>query len=261
MRVIFLAMLMLSQIAVAQEDHERPFVESDEPTQLDYDLAKEFEVPQEDMKEARARIKASFSSKKAEESVTYAIQDLGLFAVKSDAAIDKLIKSALNVLRHKKFYAEADQIEMEHQARKNFIQGMLAGRKDLGDHEAYSEWLTDVHNRIENLIGSYLCKNMRFHDLYIINHTIPVVFAPKKYPLPEYKTHFAGKQLITGRWLHHGLAGVVTYWTVRIACQIGTSGLGAIVFVCNPVAGLSEHVMDKRIAPPIAERVWKRAQP
>lgn len=169
----------------------------------------------------------------------------------------KIIFSQIDVvLKHKGQNKLADKISSEFEFYKDYLVSQYFGEKELGDHPPMSEWLEDVHNDIEDAIGAEWCKFWHFHDLEIINHAIPIVMNPDKYDLAEYKDHFSGHHLFRFQWEHHGLAGVITYWLVNVACIYGTSGIGVISFACSAVAAGAEHIMDLKIAPPIAERIW-----
>lgn len=136
----------------------------------------------------------------------------------------------------------------------------LLGLDEIGDHPPLSEWLDSVHERIHDAVGSFICEYFRFHDIFILNHSIPVVFKPANYDLKDYKDHFAGHLIWGWYFEHHGFAGVVTYWIIEGACIAGSYGLGIITFVCSPIASFGEYIIDKHVAPPIAEAVWQRSQ-
>jgi hypothetical protein len=176
----------------------------------------------------------------------------------TDQTLQIIFRQIDVILRHKGHNELADKLASEFTFYKDYLVNQYFGEKELGDHPPMSEWLEDVHNNIEDAIGAEWCKFWHLHDLEIINHAIPVVMDPKKYDLKEYKDHFSGHHIFRFQWEHHGLAGVITYWLVNIACIYGTSGIGVISFACSAVAAGAEHVMDKKIAPPIAERIWFR---
>jgi hypothetical protein len=151
----------------------------------------------------------------------------------------------------------AQRIETEYKIRFAYFNENF-NTKEMGDHEHLSEWLLDWHNKIHNKIGDELCKFFHTHDLFIINYSIPVVRAPESFDLPEYSDHFAGHMSGPYSFVHHGLAGVVTYWSVNAACSVGTYGMGDIVFACSPISSLAEFAMDKYISPKLALKVWTR---
>jgi hypothetical protein len=175
-----------------------------------------------------------------------------------DNAVNALLGRADDVLRAQGHMKLADEIAADYIVYQHAYKKMVFGDKEIGDHPPMSEWLTNVHNKIEGAIGEFWCEFFHFHDIKIINYAVPVVFNPKLYKLEDYKDHFAGHLILGFWWEHHGLAGVVTYWLVTAVCAAGTSGMGAATFACSPIAAVSEHVIDKHLAPPVASRIWKR---
>jgi hypothetical protein len=179
----------------------------------------------------------------------------------TDKAIGQLLSVAGGALRAKGEVELADEIAYEYEMYyKNSVACVVAGCvMEIGDHPPMNEWLDSVHEKIHAKMTDRWCQYFHFHDIEILNHGIPVVFAPTKYAFDDYKDHFAGHMDGPFSWVHHGVAGVVTYWGVNITCSAGTAGLGAVTFFCGPISGFAEHVMDKRIAPKVAKRIWDRA--
>lgn len=178
----------------------------------------------------------------------------------SDLALENLLTTAEIILRIKGHDKLADEISVNFLTHyKNGFFRLAVGEKELGDHPPMSQWIDDIHQKIEDAIGKFFCEFFHIHDLYILNHGFRVVFAPSKYKLDDYKDHFAGHLIWGWFWEHHGFAGVVVYWTVNGLCGAATSGFGLFVFACSPIATMAENATDKRLAPPIAERIWKRA--
>jgi hypothetical protein len=180
----------------------------------------------------------------------------------ADDATRALLNQADAVLRAEGHADLADDIKREFETYyiDSFTRSLLFGFTEIGDHPPANEWLDSVHKRIHDKIGDHWCQYFHFHDLEILNRGFPVVFNPDKYDIADYKDHFAGHYIGQFSWLHHGFAGVITYWAVQVTCSGATFGMGAVTFICAPISGLAEHVMDKRIAPPLAERLWLRAQ-
>ena len=258
-----LAVEVLTEISLGQEDDSlaRPVRYTEEPTPTDYDAAKEFGFSKRQVDLSSVGRRLTFSRKAIEDRVAKAMEDRLVYAQESDKALAALIKQAGVVLRARGHASVAKEIEAEYTQYTDAIYQMAMQTKEIGDHEAFSEFLISTHDKIETAIGSFWCKYFHFHDLYIINYAVPVVWHPEAYDLTEYLDHFAGHILSQYSWKHHGLAGVVAYWAVNIACMAGTSGMGAVTFACGPIAGLAEHVIDKNVAPPLGKRIWKKAQP
>ena len=199
-------------------------------------------------------------SEQIKNQVAFALETEGERGKIVDSSVSQLIKIAGIVLRAKGFHREADEIESEYFA--NYSNAFSCLEQDCamsGDHPPLSEWLNKVHHTIHYKIGEFLCKYFHFHDLDILNYGVGVVFAPSKYELKHYKEHFAGEINFGWFWNFHGVAGVVTFWTVQTACSAGTSGMGAVSFICGAISGWAENGMDRYIAPNLAARIWDRA--
>jgi hypothetical protein len=254
-KLVFIALLFSSQ-AKAQE--EAP--SSDIVTEKDLDAAKEFGFSNSaKIKSLNKKLKQSTNASEIQNQVITDLETFGKRGELVDKAVSALIKSAVSALRYKGFDKEADEIEGEYALYLNAFSCMDSGCILSGDHPPMNEWLDGVHDKIHDKLGDFWCKYFHFHDLEILNMGVPVVFNPKDYGLKHYKEHFAGEINFGMFWNFHGVAGVVTYWAVQITCSAGTSGIGLATFACGPIAGFAEHVMDKRIAPPVATRIWNRA--
>lgn len=263
MRLIdwFFVVLAASCFVSAQALRAEVAPADDSITEADVDAAREFGFTDR-LKIRRLNAKAK-STTPVSDIQAQVIRDLeapGLRGQMIDSAVGALIKTAANVLRAKGFNEDADEIESQYLTRyAQAFTCMDSGCLMSGDHPPMNEWLDGVHKKIHTKLGDFWCKYFHFHDIEIINYGVPVVFAPKDYELKHYKEHFAGEINYGMFWNFHGVAGVVTYWAVQIVCAAGTSGLGMITFACGPISGFAEHVMDKRIAPPVATRIWERA--
>lgn len=174
-----------------------------------------------------------------------------------DETLGRIVDRVVAVYEARGDRQTASRIEAEYRIKfLNFYEN--AAIKEMGDHEYLSEWLHTVHDKIHNELGDQLCKFLHTHDLFIINFGVPVIRAPESFDLPEYTDHFAGHMDGPYYFIHHGVAGVVTYWTVNAVCSAGTAGMGAAVFACSPIASLAEFAMDKHISPKLALKVWTR---
>ena len=185
-------------------------------------------------------------------------------AVYTDQAMAALINQAANVMEHYGYGREATKIRAEY--ARDYSTSFAAmflddgtRDKEIGDRPPLSKWLDDVHTKIEDSIGEYLCKAFHLHSLYVLNYATPTVFHPELYGKKDYLDAFAGHLIWGFFWEHHGVSGIVTYWLVNTACTMGTSGMGMVAYVCGWISGYAETAMDVRIAPPIGERIWERA--
>jgi hypothetical protein len=176
-----------------------------------------------------------------------------------DATMEKIVQRTADTFEKLGEIENANQIKTEYNTNfKNYYTNRIRFN-EIGDHDYLFEWAKNWHEKIHGKIGDKWCQILRTHDLFILNYGIPVVRAPKNYDLVEYKDHFAGHMKTEWTFVHHGVAGVVAYWAVNAACAAGTWGLGLVTFACSPIATAAEFVTDKRLAPPLAERIWNRA--
>ena len=223
-----------------------------------------------DMGYTTAELSALQKSREAEVDVemikrnvsdAFEAQDL-LAAVYSDQAMGAIMSHAVNVLKYYGYAKKAERIGYEYERfYKTAFTDKFLGAKEIGDHEPLNEWVKQVHEDIEAEIGEYLCNFLHLHDMFILNYGVPVTMHPELYALNEYNDHFAGHIKEGRKWVfkHHGVAGVVTYWGVNIACSVGTAGMGMVSFVCGPMSTAAEVGMDKFIAPPLGEKIWTKA--
>lgn len=228
----------------------------------DYKIAQRYGFKAKDLREAYKEARESIDEEAITEEIAHAFEnDPFKSAQIVDEAIDNMFKWAFVILRAEGRTDVADQIEFEYATvYKDYFQRSVLGILEMGDHPPLNDWLKTAHEKIHDIVGDFICKQAHLHDIYILNYSIPVVFSPKSYKLDDYLDHFAGHLIWGWFWEHHGFAGVVTYWAVNGACIGMTWGLGVVPFVCSPIATLAEDIMDKRIAPPMGERIWKRAQ-
>lgn len=172
-----------------------------------------------------------------------------------DETLARIIERVVNVYEARGDIQTAQRIDAEYRIKfAHFYEN--AAIKEMGDHEYLSQWLHDVHHKIHKEIGDQLCKWLHTHDIFIINQGIPVIRAPESFDLPEYTDHFAGHMDGPYYFVHHGVAGVVVYWSVNAVCSVGTAGMGAAVFACSPIASLAEFAMDKHLSPQLATKIW-----
>jgi len=234
----------------------------DEPTKSDYKMAKRYGYLRSDVLEAHAEAKQKTDVKKLNNEIKAKLSGTVFERAELiEDTLDKMMEKITAVLMAEGHDKLAEDIGYEYeQFYQKALTRHLLGFDEIGDHPPMNEWLDSVHERIHEALGDFVCQYFRFHDIYILNHGIPVVFRPAAYDLKDYKDHFAGHLIWGWYWEHHGVAGVVAFWLVDGACIAGSYGLGVITFVCTPIATLAQNVMDKHIAPPIAESIWQRAQ-
>lgn len=238
------------------------FSQSDEPDDTTYKAARKFGYSKIDIYKLNRQKRREIKSDGYMNDVAKALENDNIAAAQyADVALENLLSQAQGVLRNTGHNELADEIDIEFIMHyRNGFERLALGEKEIGDHPPMSKWLDSVHKRIEDAIGDFWCKFFHFHDIYILNQGFPVVWNPSKYDLKDYNDHFAGHPIFGFIFEHHGVAGVITYWIVQGVCSGATMGMGVVTFACGPISDLAEFIMDKKIAPPIAERIWKRAQ-
>lgn len=245
--LILLLSLMFTTMAVADEESDND------------DVAQQHGYSKKELKKLRKEKAKRIDGEAIAQEIAKSFETDSFQAAKyTDQAIENMIQASKVVLTSYGYEDEANAISLEYNLKyKNYAVRQMLGDKELGDFPPMSEFLTKVHNKIEDLIGEFLCKMFHLHDLMIINYSMPVVFAPSKYDLENYIDHSAGHKF-GWFWIHHGFYGVVTYWIVNWTCGGFTAGMGIITFICGPISGFAESAMDSYIAPPVSEAIWKR---
>lgn len=177
--------------------------------------------------------------------------------IRTNVALDAIIRVMVGELRNKAYTAEAEQIEKEWNEQYSFF--IL--RRDLGDHKPLSDWLANTYAKVESLLGVFICQQLHLDDINVLNYSIPIVFHPCDYPMDfvsdprrvDYACHFVGTSK------HGGFAPVVAYWTSYAACVVGTSGTG-FVWACSTAADGCKWVMKKWVAPPLSNKIQDRCE-
>lgn len=258
MRMIFMAMiLMFTGTTMAQVSPE-----SDKPPSAVIEVAKEYGFSPGQVYRANRDRKKKVDVDAISFNVTDALETNKILAAEyADEALENLLRRADGVLRKNGQVALANDIATDYSLfyRGGFV-SMAFGEKEMGDHPPMSEWIDKTHMKIEKAIGDFWCKFWHFHDLFILNYGLPVVWNPSKYDLPDYKDHFSGHLIGGFFWEHHGVAGVISYWVIEGVCSGFTGGVGLVAFACTPIASFGEHITDKHLAPPVAERIWKASR-
>lgn len=179
-----------------------------------------------------------------------------------DLTTARIVQRTVAALNRFGYEQDAAKVAGEYELNyKSFYVDRHLGIKEIGQHDPMNIWMELVHVMAHIKLGDFWCQYFHVHDLFIINFATPVVlFKTPAFDKVDYIDHFAGHPLSKWSWDHHGLAGVISYWTATAVCGAATSGLGIITFVCGPVAGFVENGMDRYIAPKIGSRVWDSAQ-
>lgn len=204
--------------------------------------------------------------KAAENEVAQAMKSLDTYSAKADQALSHLIVAASWALERRGYHAEAVQMRSEYQERyqrgiHEYALGIVP--VDIGDHAPLSQWLETQYQKLAKLLGPTLMRALKLEDIRILNYSIPVVFHPNgykgdKWDMLDYRDHFAGTRtkLFYPLTEHDGFAGVVSYWVVWAVCTGATWGMGAIPFICSPIAELSDFAIEKWVAPKMSDAIF-----
>lgn len=189
-------------------------------------------------------------------------------------ATGAMVATAVRALNDRLLFADAADIKASWQ-RFGCAEGRLC---DLGDHAALSQWLSDLSDRLDALLGPTVMNLLHLSDIKVLNYGLPVVFEPLELTLwcfdhmvanpqdsckAEYRRHFAGtawqrEDDAYAKWNHEGVASVVSYWVAWGACEAATWGVGWFV-ICSPIGDLVEIEMARNIAPGLSDSIWNKA--
>lgn len=173
-------------------------------------------------------------------------------AYTTNEALKSIFKIAVVELRHRKDKELADKIEREWRQFDGYLIDIVVMNRDIGWFKPLVEWLAITYEAIEASIGYEAARALRISDIKTINHAIVVVFRPCYFGFPEFEKHFVHDSR------YRGLAPVITYWSTALACTAALHGAGYF-FVCSPTAVLIERIVDKRVAPRLAPKLYNLA--
>ena len=185
---------------------------------------------------------------------------LDKLAARSDAALDNLVKRGILQLNIAGLNELASHKESEWGHYTGYlVKSLTPSMQDIGDHKPLIGWLADFYNILEDSLGVDKCKKLHLSDIKTFNYAIPVVFHPCDFPMDkvtgtrqdEYKRHFSEGDV------YYGILPVVTYWGADIACDVATSG-GGIAWACGTIAGASEFISAKFLAPHISDFIFNQ---
>jgi hypothetical protein len=163
------------------------------------------------------------------------------YAERTTRTIDAIIEVATRALRERGFEQDASVLEVEWQGWLRRAVSIL----EVGDHAPFSEWLARVYANLEEKLGHSLLVSLRIDDLNTLNFAIPVVFSPTGWSRDEYRLHFVP------------FSAIVSYWGVRIACDIAVSGLWG--WSCGKVADVPRIVMTRWLGPKLSDQIHDAA--
>ncbi len=192
-------------------------------------------------------------------ATSFESQDQFASAQYTDEAIENLVMGTIAVLKQYGHTKEADDIEIDYMLKHRYSITKALANKNMGDHEPLSQFIKVVHEKAHDLLGDFICHMTRIHDLWTLNYAIPVMFAPTKYDQEEFKNHFHGKRFAWFIWQNRGGVPIITYHVINGICGGLTSGLGWITFICGPIGGLGQTVMENHFSEDLSDFVWTRA--
>lgn len=157
--------------------------------------------------------------------------------------MDELVKHSVNELSKRGYGSAAQKVISDYQAVRSRM-----SFQEVGDHAAWSVFLTNLYHLLQTTLGDKVLQATHLDDIWELNYTVPVTFHPtnQEWDMVEYRKHFTV------------FAGLVSYWVSFVACEAISYGAG-IILVCEPIGSMIEKVMQFYIAPPISDKVYKRA--
>lgn len=199
------------------------------------------------------------SAEKAVARIEREMQTFEGLAYHSNASIRAILKIAVRNLKRRGYWSTANELERDWARFDGKLIELVElnrgeiGARNIGDFEPLIEWLSEAYEKIESKLGYQLCVALRLSDLKTINHGLVVVFRPCHFGYDEFFKHFA-----TNDPKYRSLFPVVSYWTTVIGCSIGTYGIGYF-FICSPAGMLVEFIVDKKVAPWLAPKLYNLA--
>jgi len=178
-------------------------------------------------------------------------------AKKIDRASENMVKFASFLLKQQGKPQIAAEIEAEYLDNyQNYTYLYAIGAvSDIGDHPPMWEWLDKLEKKLRAELGDFIMEATRLSDLRTFNYAIPIVLQPagdERFDPPtlisklDYQQHFVP------------FAGALSYWVTWGVCVGATWGAG-ILFICAPVGMIVERVIETRVAPPLSDKIWDRA--
>lgn len=206
-------------------------------------------------------------------SVSQRLQDGDSRALAAEA-LTEMVNLASDALDRRGYHTDALEIRDEWEGHYALVvAGVL---EDVGDHEPLSWWISLWYAALSAELGDQYMELSHLKDIWVMNLVIPVTFNPHQesewcaeqlhmHPQDtcqaEYRRHFAGTKYVrhdpyATTALHHGFAGVVSYWLTWGSCQAATWGMGWFV-ICSPAGSLAEIIVEKTVAVHASDLIWR----
>lgn len=175
-----------------------------------------------------------------------ASQDGGKLARMADDGLNRLVTVATSKIDSRGYYGDADTIRHHWAPFRHEIEALVLQEK-MGDYAPLSQFLVELYDTLEKDLGAEVCHLLHFDDIWTFNYGVPVTFHLKSVTqtitAPEYALHF------------EPLSGVIAYWSVDIACMVGTEGAG-LWWVCTPASMAARYVTQYYVAPQFSMPMW-----
>lgn len=182
----------------------------------------------------------------------FEINDFYDLAVHANSSITNIVKLSAFKLRRKGYPETAQMIEAIWRHYDGRLIDLALGSRDIGWFEPISDALALIYDLTESKLGYDVCHALRIDDLKTINFALRVAFRPCYYGFDEYFKHMVVDPK------YRGLLPVLSYWSIVIGCSYATYGIG-YPFICSPAAYVIEKVVQNRIAPKVADKLYNLA--
>jgi len=189
---------------------------------------------------------------KIEERLELNISSFATLSYTTNAAISAIVHVATHELERTGSPHLAKRLREEWKQFDGYLTDAVVTKRDIGWFKPLIEWLSLFYETVELALGLEICRALRLSDLKTINHGIVVVFRPCYFGINEFKLHFIHDSK------YRGFAPVITYWSAAIACTTALHGAGYYL-ICSPAAMVLERVVDKKIAPKVAPKLYDLA--
>ena len=168
----------------------------------------------------------------------------GKMGERANKAIDNIIITTVGELKKRGHRSLALQIESDWKIYYGFTNELdLIPARDVGDHPGI-KFLLSIHEKVHAVLGDVICSAIRTHDLFILAHTIPVVFrCVDNVNDTEYFRHFAP------------FAKVVSYWLTYGICVGASMGTGVMGF-CGLIGMVVEQSLGNAIGFAFASQMY-----
>lgn len=176
-----------------------------------------------------------------------------------DIAMSLAIKIAGKELRKKNYNLLAENLETKW--REDYGSTMFQKGRPIGDHPPLNQWLADMYEQIEMVLGRNLCIGTHIAIIKTLNSGVPVVVNPVNFPMgvvsgtreQEYVRHCSGNSLFVDE-PYNGVVPEVCWAAGFIACEV----LGG-TFLCGIVADVGEKLIGTFVTPGLCAKIFNVA--